>query len=258
MVDSCRNCKACEQHFEMFCSKCVFTYGSKEPVIGGQTHGGYSKEMICDKDFIINIPDSFTDKLPGIASLLCAGITTYTPLRLYDTKPGKVVGVIGLGGLGHVAIKIAHAMGAKVIVFTRSSSKIQDAKRLGADDYILSVDSEQMKSAAGTLDLILDTVSGEHDIASYLSCLKYNGTLVLLGILKKLEVSPNELIFGNRAIAGSLIGSIKDTQEMMNFCAEHDITVDYELIKPDCINDSLKRLENSDVKYRFVIDIQYM
>jgi len=254
MVDSCRKCVNCKDHEEQFCLEgFTGTYSSYERDGKTIAQGGYSKHIVVDEDFVLKI-NSKAD-LAAIAPLLCAGITTYSPLKRWKVGPGSKAGVIGLGGLGHMGVKIAVAMGADVTVFTTSQSKVEDAKKLGAHHVILSKDEKQMNAAAGTFDFLLDTVSADHDIASYLNLLKRDGTLVQVGLPSNPQVvSLYPLVLKRLNFSGSLIGGIKETQEMLDFCAKHDIVSDIELIKADQINEAYERLLKSDVKYRFVID----
>ncbi len=258
LVDSCRTCEACKDDEEQFCSNgAVFTYNGPDKHLGGHTFGGYSTGVVVDEEFVLKV--RHTDNLAAVAPLLCAGITTYSPLRRWGVGPGKRVGVIGLGGLGHMAVKLASAMGAEVILFTTSPSKVDDAKRLGASDVLLSTDEEQMKKAKGGFDFILDTVSAKHDVNPYLGLLGRHGTMVLVGVPEDpLSVAAFSIIFGAKNFAGSLIGGIKETQEMLDFCAEHQITSDVEMIEMGQVNEAYERLLKSDVKYRFVVDMKSM
>ena len=255
MVDSCRECASCKDHQEQFCAAgAVFTYNGVDKYLGGPTFGGYSKEVVVDQEFVLSVQDS--DNLAAVAPLLCAGITTYSPLKRWGVGPGKKIGVIGLGGLGHMAVQIAKALGAEVTLFTRSSSKIDDAKRLGASEVILSTDSDAMAAQAGRFDFLLDTVSANHDVNVYLSALKPYATMVLVGAPEDpLSVASFSVIVGAKNLAGSLIGGIKETQEMLDFCAEHRITADIEIIGVHQVNEAYERLLQSDVKYRFVMDM---
>lgn len=256
MVDSCQHCENCHNHLEQFCLEGnTFTYNSIDKNLPGKmTYGGYSEYVVVDEKFVLSIPENLD--LAAAAPLLCAGITTYSPLKRWGAGPGKKVGVIGIGGLGHMAIKIAKAMGAEVIVFTTSKSKIEDAKRLGADEVVLSNDTEQVAKYNNSLNLIIDTVSAEHDVNPYLHMLKVEGTLVLVGApTDQLPVSAFSLIRNRRNFAGSLIGGIAETQEMLDFCGKHNIVSDIELINVNDINNAYERLLKSDVKYRFVIDM---
>lgn len=255
MVDSCRECPACRDHEEQFCSQgAVFTYNGLDKHSGGHTYGGYSNQLVVEEDFVLQI--RHTDNLHAVAPLLCAGITTYSPLKRWGCGPGKRVGVVGLGGLGHMAVKIAAAMGAEVVLFTTSPSKVADAQALGATLAVLSNDPEQMATMTGSFDLIIDTVSANHDVNGYLGLLKRHGTMVLVGAPEEpLAVQSFSLIFGGKSLAGSLIGGIAETQEMLDFCAQHGIVSEVEMISIDYLNEAYERLLKSDVKYRFVIDM---
>lgn len=259
LVDSCRKCPNCKQGLEQYCeNEFVGTYNSKDKVDGQVTYGGYSTDIVVDENFVLHIPKKFKESdLPGIAPLLCAGITTYSPLRHWNVKKGQKVGVVGLGGLGHMGVKIAHAMGAHVVMFTTSQSKIADAKRLGADEVVISKNQDEMKKHLNSFDFILNTVAAPHNLDDYVKLLKTNGVMCLVGLPSEPHPSPyvGNLIFGRRAIAGSLIGGIKETQEMLDFCADHQITSDIEMIPIQKINEAYERLLKSDVKYRFVIDM---
>jgi alcohol dehydrogenase (NADP+) len=255
MVDSCRECANCKDDLEQFCLKgATFTYAGKDRVDGTPTQGGYSSQIVVDEAFVLSISDKLD--LAAVAPLLCAGITTYSPLKHWKVGKGSKVGVVGLGGLGHMALKLAHAFGATVVQFTTSKSKIADAKRLGADEVVMSNDEAQMQAHAGTFDFILDTVSAPHDINAYLQMLKRDGTMTLVGVPDTPPTVPaGSLIFGRKALAGSLIGGIAETQEMLDFCAKHGIVSDIEKIDIDYINEAYERMLKSDVKYRFVIDM---
>jgi uncharacterized zinc-type alcohol dehydrogenase-like protein len=255
MVDSCRECASCKEDLEQFCEKgATFTYASKDRHDGTATQGGYSSQIVTDEAFTLHISDKLDPA--AAAPLLCAGITTYSPLKHWKVGKGSKVGVVGLGGLGHMALKLAHAFGATVVQFTTSESKRADALRLGADDVVLSNNAEQMKAHAGTFDFILDTVSAKHDLDVYLQMLKREGTMTLVGVPDKpAELAAGALIFGRRSLAGSLIGGIAETQEMLDFCAEHGIVSEIEKIDIQNINEAYERMLKSDVKYRFVIDM---
>lgn len=260
LVDSCRTCPSCKEHLEQYCENggMTFTYNSKDKIDGTITYGGYSNQIVVTEDFVLHIPKEFSEKdLAGVAPLLCAGITTYSPLNHWKVGKGKRVGVVGIGGLGHMAIKLAHAMGAHVVVFTTSESKIQDAKRLGADDVAISKNKDQLKKFANSLDFIINTVAAPHDLDAFLALLKRDGTMCLVGVPDSPHPSPNvtNLIMRRKHLAGSLIGGLKETQEMLNFCAKHHILSDIELIPIQKINEAYERMLKSDVKYRFVIDI---
>jgi len=256
MVDSCRTCPDCREGLEQYCQNGqTFTYNSKDPILGGVTYGGYSSGITVDQDFVLRVSSKLDPA--GAAPLLCAGITTWSPLKHWNAGPGKKVGVVGLGGLGHMAVKLAHALGAEVVLFTGSPGKSEDGKRLGASEVVVTRVPEEVAKHAGSLDLILNTVSATHDINLYLNLLKRDGTMVMLGVPEHPHPSPNvgSLIFKRRSLAGSLIGGIKETQEMLDFCAEHNIVSDVEIIPMQQINEAYERMLKSDVKYRFVIDM---
>ena len=255
MVDSCRECEYCKEGLEQYCEPGkTLTFNSPDKYLGTQTFGGYSESIVVDENFVLRVPANLD--LAATAPLLCAGITTYSPLRHWKVGPGQKVGVIGLGGLGHVGIKIAKAMGADVVVFTTSPSKSADAKKLGADDVIISTDTEQMKKYTKKLHFILDTVSAEHLIDPYLRLLKIDGNMVLVGApMEPLPVTSFRLINGRRSFAGSNIGGIAETQEMLDFCAKHNLVADIELIRYDQVNEAYERLLKGDVRFRFVIDM---
>jgi alcohol dehydrogenase (NADP+) len=257
LVDSCRECQYCKEGLEQYCEEgLVGTYGSDDPYISNQqTYGGYSESIVVHEDFVLRVPDNLD--LAATAPLLCAGITTYSPLRHWNVGPGKKVGVVGLGGLGHMGVKLAKAMGAEVIVFTTSPSKVEDAKRLGADDVVLSKNKEQMRRYYGKLHFVLDAVSAQHDINLYLKLLRVDGSLTLVGAPEHpLPVAPFSLIPYRRSFSGSMIGGIPETQEMLDFCGKHNIVSDIEMINIQDINDAYERLLKGDVKYRFVIDMK--
>ena len=255
MVDSCGECENCREDFEQFCAeRATFTYNSEDKQSGGVTYGGYSKSIVVDEGFVLRISDKLD--LAATAPLLCAGITTYSPLRHAKVGKGSKVGVVGLGGLGHMAVKFAHAFGAHVVLFTTSPGKTEDARRLGASEVVLSKDPEAVSRHANSFDFIIDTVSANHDINAYLALLKRGGRLTLVGVSPDpLSVEAFSLIGGRRQLEGSLIGGIAETQEMLDFCAEHGITCDIEMIRMDQVNEAYERLLKSDVKYRFVIDM---
>ena len=255
IVDSCGKCGYCEEGLEQFCDTGVtFSFNSPDKFLGGATLGGFSEIYVCDEKYVLHVPETLD--LAGTAPLLCAGITVYSPLVHWHAGPGKRVGILGIGGLGHLAIKIAKAMGAEVIVFTTSPSKVEDAKRLGADAAVLSKDTEQMKSYFRKMDIIIDTVSAKHDVNTYLNLLRPDGSVVLVGLPpESLEVNAFSLVSGRHSFSGSNIGGIAETQEMLDFCAKHNITADIELINIQQVNEAFKRLEKGDVKYRFVIDM---
>ncbi len=254
MVDSCRECESCKNDLEQFCHKgMVMTYGSPDPVMGGVTHGGYSTQIVVNGYFVLKVSEKLDTK--AVAPLLCAGITTYSPLRHWKVGKGQKVGVIGLGGLGHMGVKFAAALGAEVVMITTSPEKGNDARRLGASDVIISKDEEQMTAHAGTFDFLLNTIPVGHDVNPYMPLLKNDKTMVLVGATP-VDLHSMGLIFGRKNIAGSLIGGIKETQEMLDFCAEHNIVSDIEMIELEEINTAWERVMNSDVKYRFVIDMK--
>lgn len=255
MVDSCRECEYCKEGLEQYCEEGnTGTYNSPDKHLGIQTFGGYSESVVVDESFVLRIPENLD--LAATAPLLCAGITTYSPLKHWNVGPGKKVGIVGIGGLGHMAVKLAKAMGAEVIVFTTSVSKVEDAKRLGADEVVLSTDAEQMSRYSRKLHFILDAVSAQHDINTYLGLLKVDGSLALVGAPEHpLPVAAFSLIPLRRSFSGSMIGGIAETQEMLNFCGEHNIVSDIEMINVQQINEAYERLLKGDVKYRFVIDM---
>lgn len=254
IVDSCRECDHCHDGNEQFCDKgWTVVFNSKDKKHGGITYGGFSESIVVDENYVVHVPETLD--LASAAPILCAGITVYSPLKHWNAGPGKNIGIIGLGGLGHMAIKIAKAMGAYVTVFTTSQTKADDAKRLGADNVVLSSDATQMKSCPKQ-DMILDTVSAKHDVNVYLRLLKVDGSLVLVGLPNQpLEVGAFNVVNGRKSFSGSNIGGIAETQEVLNFCAKHHITADIELINPKQINDAFQKLEIGDVKYRFVVDM---
>jgi uncharacterized zinc-type alcohol dehydrogenase-like protein len=255
LVDSCRTCENCKDDLEQFCtSGATFTYNAPDKISGGMTFGGYSDSVVVDEMFVLRVPKHLN--LAAAAPLLCAGITTYSPLRHYKAGKGQKVGVVGLGGLGHMGVKLAKALGAHVVVFTTSPNKIKDALRLGADEVVNSKDADEMQKQLNSFHFIIDTVAAQHDINAYLILLKRDGTLTQVGVpAEPLSVQVGSLIFGRRNFSGSLIGGIKETQEMLDFCGEHNITCDIELIPIQKINEAYDRLVKNDVKYRFVIDM---
>ncbi|HRQ72746.1 MAG TPA: NAD(P)-dependent alcohol dehydrogenase [Phycisphaerales bacterium] len=255
LVDSCRTCPSCRQGLEQFCQGgSVFTYNGPDKHSGGMTFGGYSESIVVDEAFTLKVPGNLDPA--SAAPLLCAGITTYSPLRRWNATKGRKVGVVGLGGLGHMGVKFAHAFGAHTVLFTTSPGKAEDGRRLGADEVVISKDADAMAKHAGTFDLILDTVSADHDINAYLSLLKLDGTLVLVGVpAQPLALTAMGLLMPRRQIAGSLIGGIAETQEMLDFCGRHGIACDVEVIAMAQINEAYERMLRSDVKYRFVIDM---
>ncbi len=256
MVDSCRECDPCQKDLEQFCENgATFTYNSADPHLGGHTYGGYSTLITVRDEFVLRIPEGLDEK--GAAPLLCAGITTWSPLSHWNVGEGDRVGVVGLGGLGHMGIKFANALGAHVVMITRSPEKAEDAKRLGAHQVLLSTDEAAMQEAAGSFDFILNTIPVGHEMDPYIALLKVDGTMVLVGAVEPLEpFHGGGLIMGRKRIAGSLIGGLAETQEMLDFCGKHQITSDIELIRMQDINDAYERVLDADVKYRFVIDMQ--
>lgn len=256
LVNSCRTCEPCRHHLEQYCEgRAVMTYNGYEADGSGPTYGGYSAAVVVDKDFVLKVPGSLDPA--ASAPLLCAGITTYSPLKKWNAGPGKKVAVVGLGGLGHMAVKIARAMGAEVYVISTSSSKAADAAGLGASGFVLSTDAVQMKNFRSAFDLIINTVSAPHDINALLNLLRTDGTMVMLGVPpEQLSLAPFSLISRRRSLAGSLIGGIQETQEMLDFCGVHGITADVEIIRMDQINEAYERMIKGEVKYRFVIDNQ--
>lgn len=255
IVDSCGHCEHCHDGLEQFCDEGVtFTYNSPDKVSGGMTYGGFSASYVCREDFVLRMP-AFTD-LAAAAPLLCAGITTYSPLRHWGAGPGKNVGVLGIGGLGHMAIKLAKAMGATVTVFTTSPSKVEDAKRLGADYAVLSSDKEAMR-ACPRQDIIIDTVSADHNVNTYINKLKVDGALVVVGLpTEPLQVGAGNIVHGRKSVSGSNIGGIAETQEMLDFCYQHGIVSEVEVIGVDEVNEAFERMLRGEVRYRFVIDMQ--
>ncbi|WP_411822816.1 NAD(P)-dependent alcohol dehydrogenase [Leptospira sp. 'Mane'] len=255
-VDSCRNCEACKSGLEQYCSEGMSgTYNSKERDGKTPTYGGYSDKIVVDENYVLRIPENLS--LDATAPLLCAGITLYSPLAHWNAGPGKKVAIIGLGGLGHMGVKIAHAMGAEVTILSQSLAKSEDGKRLGADHFYATSDRKTFSKLSGYFDLIINTVSADIDWNSYLSLLKLNGTMVVVGVPEKqVPVGAFSLIGGRRSLAGSLIGGIKETQDMLDFCGKHNITSDIELIPIQKVNDAYERVIKSDVRYRFVIDME--
>lgn len=254
IVDSDRTCPNCELGLENFCPNVTLTFNSPDKHLGGVTFGGYSESIVVDERFVLRVPENLN--LAGAAPLLCAGITTFSPLRRFGVTKGKQVGIVGLGGLGHMAVKLAKALGAHVVVFTTSPNKKDDAIRLGADEVIISRDNNEMQKQAGRFDFILDAVSAEHDVNAYLNLLRLNGNLTIVGApAKPLAVSAFSLIFGNRNFSGSNIGGLPETQEMLDFCGQHNITSDVEVIPIQKVNEAYERILKSDVKYRFSIDM---
>lgn len=256
LVDSCQHCASCAEGLEQYCEKGIIgTYNSPTPDAPGHTLGGYSQRIVVSDKFVVKVKHP-QDQLAAVAPLLCAGITTYSPLRHWKAGPGKKVGIVGIGGLGHMGVKIAHAMGAHTVAFTTSEGKRQDALDLGADEVVVSRSAEEMTAHAGTFDLILNTVAASHDLNAYTRLLKRDGTMVLIGVPEHAHPSPSvaNLIFKRASIAGSLIGGLAETQEMLDFCAEHGLVADIEMINAQDIDKAYDRMQKSDVKYRFVID----
>ena len=254
LVDSCRVCGNCRAGDEQYCENSfTLTYNSEDKILGGVTYGGYSESIVVDEAYVVKVPKSLDPA--GAAPLLCAGITTYSPLRHWKAGKGKKVGIVGLGGLGHMGLKFSHAFGAHTVLFTTSPNKTSDAKRLGADEVVISKNAADVEKHAGSFDFILDCVSAEHDLNAYLRLLRRDGTLTLVGAPEKpLPVAAFRLIMGRHSVAGSAIGGIRETQEMLDFCGEHGIVSDIEIIPIQKINEAYERLLKSDVKYRFVID----
>ncbi|QES91948.1 NAD(P)-dependent alcohol dehydrogenase [Empedobacter brevis] len=256
MVESCQHCHSCDEGLEQYCENgFTGTYNSKNSKYGGVTYGGYSENVVVEEDFVLHVPENIDVK--AAAPLLCAGITTWSPLRHWKVKAGDKVGVIGLGGLGHMGVKFAKAMGAHVVMITTSESKGEDAKKLGADEVLISKDADQMKAHQNTFDFLLNTIPVKHDVNPYLALLKLDKTMCMVGAIEPLDaVHGGLLIMKRRNLAGSLIGGIKETQEMLDFCGEHNIVSDIEMIDIQNINTAYERMMKSDVKYRFVIDIK--
>jgi alcohol dehydrogenase (NADP+) len=256
MVDSCRECASCAEGLEQYCENgFIFTYNSPDKHTGEMTYGGYSNQIVIDERFVLRVSEKLD--LPAIAPLLCAGITAYSPLRHWQVGAGNKVGIAGLGGLGHMGVKFAHAFGAHVVLFTTSPGKVEDARRLGADEVVVSKNPDEMKRHLNSFDFILDTVAAPHHLDVYLELLKRDGTLCLAGIPDNPHPSPSvaNLVFKRRRVAGSLIGGIRETQEMLDFCAEQNIVSDIELIPIQKVNEAFERMLKGDVKYRFVIDM---
>lgn len=255
LVGADHTCSNCQQGLEQFCPNAVFTYNSPDHTgTAPVTYGGYSTAIVVEEDMVLRIPAGLDPA--GAAPLLCAGITTYSPLKRNGVGPGKKVGIVGLGGLGHMGVKLAHAMGARVVVFTTSPRKAEDARRLGADEVVVSRDASQMARHTGSFDMILDCVSADHDLNAYLRLLRTGGNLTLVGAPEKpLSVAAFPLFTGNRTLAGSMIGGIAETQEMLDFCGQHRLTADVEVIPIQQVNDAYERLLRGDVRYRFVLDL---
>ncbi len=254
MVDSDGTCAHCKAGLEQFCPNMVLTFNSPDKHLGGFTYGGYSESIVVDEHFVLRVPSNLDPA--GAAPLLCAGITTYSPMHHWDVTRGKKVGVVGLGGLGHMAVKFAHALGAHVVVFTTSPTKTEDALRLGADEVVLSRNADEMKKHTASFDFILDAVSANHDINAYINLLGVDGNLTMVGApAEPLAVPAFGLIMGRHNLSGSMIGGIPETQEMLDFCGKHNITADVEVIPIQKVNEAYERLLKSDVKYRFSIDM---
>lgn len=256
MVDSCRTCSACQEGVEQYCLEgFTMTYGSPDRQDGTLTQGGYSDAIVVSEHFVLKMPDGID--LASAAPILCAGITTYSPLKHFGVGKGHKIGVIGMGGLGHMGVKLAKALGAEVTVFTRSDAKVEEAKRNGADHVVVSSDPAQMEAVAETYDFMLDTVPVQHDLNPYLAALKYNGTHIIVGLLEPIEptIEAFNLVFKRRVVAGSLIGGIAETEELLQLCADQNITCDIEMLNINDINEGFERMEKGDVRYRFVIDM---
>jgi len=254
MVDSDGSCPECQAGLEQFCPNVTLTYNFPDKHLGGVTYGGYSESIVVNQRFVLRVPTNLN--LAGVAPLLCAGITTYSPMHHHAVTKGKKVGVVGLGGLGHMGVKIGHALGAHVVVFTTSASKKDDARRLGADEVVISRNADEMAKHAGSFDFILDTVSAEHDVNAYLNLLRRDGNMTLVGAPPKpMAIPAFNLIMGRRNLSGSMIGGIAETQEMLDFCGKHNLTSDVEVIPIQKVNEAYERLLKSDVKYRFSIDM---
>jgi alcohol dehydrogenase (NADP+) len=254
MVDSDRTCPECQAGLEQFCPNFTLTYNFPDKHLGGVTYGGYSDSVVVDQRFVLRVPENLDPA--GAAPLLCAGITTYSPMRHWCVSKGKKVGVVGLGGLGHMGVKFAHALGAHVVVFTTSPKKKDDALRLGADQVVISKNADEMQKHIGSFDFILDAVAADHDINAYINLLRRDGNLTLVGAPEKpLALSAFGLIMGRRSLSGSPIGGIAETQEMLDFCGHHNLTADVEVIPIQKVNEAYERLVKSDVKYRFSIDM---
>ena len=256
MVNSCGQCSSCESGNEQYClNGFTATYNAPIDDPGGMTYGGYSQRIVADESFVLHVPESLD--ITATAPLLCAGITTYSPLIHWSVQKGMKVGVVGLGGLGHMGVKFSHALGAHTVMITTTPEKGEDAKTLGADEILISTDSDQMAKQAGEFDFILNTIPEDHEVAPYLDLLKVDGTMCVVGAIEPLnQVNAAQLMFGRKKLAGSLIGGISQTQEMLNFCGQHSIVSEVELIRMDQIQEAFQRLVKSDVKYRFVIDMK--
>jgi uncharacterized zinc-type alcohol dehydrogenase-like protein len=256
LVDSCRECSACEEGLEQYCEAgFTGTYNGEDRHDGSMTFGGYSEAIVVSERFVLRMPEKLD--AAAAAPLLCAGITTYSPLKHFGVAEGDKVAVVGMGGLGHMGVKFARAMGAEVTLFTRSESKREEALKQGAHNVVISTDDDQMEAVASTFDYILDTVPVQHDLNPYVNALKHSGTLILVGLLEPIEppLSAAAVVFRRRSVAGSLIGGLPETQAMLDFCAEHDIVCDIEMLDIRNINEAYERMQKSDVRYRFVIDM---
>ncbi len=258
LVDSCRTCNNCKNDLEQYCPEWVGTYGGFDKHLQTNTHGGYSESIVVDEEFVLRVPENLDQA--GVAPVLCAGITTWSPLKHWNVGKGSKVAVVGLGGLGHMAIKLANALGAHVTLFSRSPGKTEDARALGAHEVIISTEEEQMQKAMGRFDVIIDTVPYAHDLNPYVNTLSTDGALVVVGYLGPLDpmLMTVPMIMGRKSVAGSLIGGIAETQELLDFCGEHNITSDVEVINMQDINEAYERMLKSDVHYRFVIDMKSM
>lgn len=257
IVDSCRTCPSCQEKLEQYCDNGMTgTYNTPDKHLGGRTYGGYSEKIVVDENYVLRVPENLD--LAAVAPLLCAGITTWSPLKHWNVGPNSKVAVVGLGGLGHMAVKLAHGLGAEVTLFSRTPGKTEDAKRLGADHVVISTNPEEMLAVRNKFDVIIDTVPYEHDVNPYMNTLTVNGTMVMVGFIGDFEssVSTKPMIYKRRSLAGSLIGGIQETQEMLDFCGEKNIVSDVEVIKIQEINEAYERMLKSDVKYRFVIDMK--
>lgn len=255
LVDSCRTCASCKDDLENYCEKgMIGTYNCEDPKRGGLNQGGYSDKIVVEERFVLSVPETLDVR--GAAPLLCAGITMFSPLRHWNAGPGMTVGIVGLGGLGHMGVKLAHAMGSKVVMITTSAAKAADAKKLGADEVLVSKDDSAMAAAAGTFDLIINTIPVSHDANPYVNLLKRDGTMVIVGAINPIgPVNTGAMIMGRKSIAGSVIGGLAETQEMLDFCGKHGIVSDVEVIGVSQINDAYERTIKGDVRYRFVIDM---
>ncbi len=256
LVDSCRKCFSCKSNLEQYCDLgATFTYNAPDKIMGGRTFGGYSEKIVVNEKFVLRIPKNLDTK--AVAPLLCAGITTYSPLKRWGVKLNDKIGIIGMGGLGHIAVKFARAMGAEVYVITSSKNKVSDAKKLGAKNVIISSNQKSLDLYQNKFDFLLNTIPNSHDLNKYLNLLKKDRTMVVVGAIENFKnVNMRGLIFGRKSLSGSLIGGIKETQEMLNFCSKKNIVCDVELISIEKINEALQRLIKADVKYRFVIDMK--